>query len=36
LEEGIKVKEGMRKKYLEKEKQYQIMEVEVNILKSKL
>jgi len=36
LEEGRKVKEGMRKKYLGKEEQYQIMEVEVNILKSKL
>ena len=36
LEEGKKVEEGMRKKYLEKEEQHQKMEVEVNILKGKL
>jgi len=36
MEEGIKVEEGMRKKYLEKEKKYQRMKVEVNILKGKL
>jgi len=36
MEEGRKVEEEMRKQYLEKEKQYQRMEVEVNILKGKL
>jgi len=36
MEEGRKVEEGMRKQYLEKENQYQRMEVEVNILKGKL
>ena len=36
MEEGQKVEEGMRKKYLEKEKKYQRIDAEVNILKGKL
>ena len=36
LEEGRNVEEGMRKQYLENEKQCQRLEVEVNIIKSKL